>query len=65
MFPICTIFTSNKIKETLINKKFEYYLSQDAIDSINSNFYNLRGVISYFNYCVNFNLRSTKYYLLI
>ena len=52
--PIYTIFTSNKIKDALINKKFEYYLSQDAIDSINSNFYNLGGVISYFNYCVNF-----------
>ena len=52
--PICTIFTSNKIKETLINKKFEYYLSQDAIDNINSNFYNLGGVSSDFDYCVNF-----------
>ena len=51
--PICTIFTSNKIKETLINKKFEYYLSQDAIDSINSNFYNLGGVSSNFDYLQN------------
>ena len=33
--PIYTIFTSNKIKDALINKKFEYYLSQDAIDSFN------------------------------
>ena len=52
--PIYTIFTSNKIKDALINKKFEYYLSQDAIDSINSNFYNLGGVSSDFDYCVNF-----------
>ena len=51
--PICTIFTSNKIKDALINKKFEY-LSQDAIDNINSNFYNLGGVSSNFDYCVNF-----------
>ena len=43
-----------KIKDELINKKFEYYLSQDAIDSINSNFYNLGGVSSDFDYCVNF-----------
>ena len=43
-----------KIKESLINKKFEYYLSKDAIDNINSNFYNLGGVSSYFDYCVNF-----------
>ena len=46
--PICTIFTSNKIKDALINKKFEY-LSKDAIDSINSNFYNLGGVSSDFD----------------
>ena len=52
--PICTIFTSNKIKNALINKKFEYYLSKDAIDSINSNFYNLGGISSDFDYCANF-----------
>ena len=52
--PIYTIITSNKIKDALINKKFEYYLSQDGIDSINSNFYNLGGVSSDFDYCVNF-----------
>ena len=52
--PIDTIFTSNKIKGALINKKFEYYLSKDAIDNINSNFYNLGGVSSNFDYCVNF-----------
>ena len=43
-----------KIKESLINKKFEYYLSKDAIDSINSNFYNLGGISSDFDYCANF-----------
>jgi len=58
--PICTIFTSNKIKDALINKKFEYYLSQDAIDSINSNFYNLGGVSSDFDYCVNFIFNIDK-----
>ena len=39
--PICIIFTSNRIKNSLIKKKPEYYLSQEAVDSINSNFYNL------------------------
>ena len=52
--PICVIFTSDKKKEILIKRKKEYYLTEDIFDSINNSFYNLGGVSSNFDYCINF-----------
>jgi hypothetical protein len=52
--PICVIFTSDKLKKILIKRKKQYYLTDDIFDSINNSFYNLGGVSSNFDYCINF-----------
>ena len=52
--PICIIFTSHRIKDIFITQKSQYYLSDEVLKSINNPFYNLGGVCSDFESCVNF-----------
>ena len=54
--PICTIFTSDSLKEILLKRKKKYDLTEEIFDSINNSFYNLGGVSSNFNSCMNFIL---------
>ena len=52
--PISIIFTSHRIKNIFISQKSQYYLSDEVLKSINNPFYNLGGVCSDFESCVNF-----------
>ena len=52
--PICIIFTSNETKEILLKRSNKYNLETEVFDSINNSFYNLGGVSSDFNSCINF-----------
>ena len=52
--PICIIFTSPELKKIYIQRKKLYYLTDEILDSINNSFYNLGGVSSDFNSCMNF-----------
>ena len=54
--PICIIFTSDNLKEILLKRKKKYDLTEEIFDSINNSFYNLGGVSSNFNSCMNFIL---------
>ena len=64
--PICIIFTSDKLKDIYLssneydNKKInafknsDNYITEEVIKSINNSFYNLGGVSTNFNSCINF-----------
>ena len=52
--PICIIFTSPELKKIYIKRKKLYYLTEEILDSINNSFYNLGGICSNFNSCMNF-----------
>ena len=54
--PICIIFTSDNLKEILLKRKRTYFLTEEVLDNINNSFYNLGGVSSNFNSCMNFIL---------
>jgi len=55
--PICIIFTSENLKEIIIKRKIKshfFKIYEDALYRINHPFYNLGGVSSDFDTCVNF-----------
>ena len=52
--PICIIFTSPELKAIYTQRKKTYYITEEILDSINNSFYNLGGVCSDFNSCMNF-----------
>ena len=52
--PISIIFTSNKGKEILLKKRNQFSLQEGIFDSINNPFYNLGGVCSDIDSCINF-----------
>ena len=53
--PICIIFTSKNSKEKLLSRKRNRnYLTEEILKSINTSFYNLGGVSSDFEECINF-----------
>ena len=51
---LCIIFTSPELKKIYIQRKKLYHLTEEILDSINNSFYNLGGVCSDFNSCINF-----------
>ena len=53
--PICIIFTSDYLKEIFIKRKRKHFgLNEDILYTINDPFYNLGGVSSDFDSCLNF-----------
>ena len=52
--PICIIFTSNKGKEMLHKGKKQSNSTEEVFNSKNNPFYNLGGICSDFDSCINF-----------
>ena len=52
--PISIIFTSNKGKEILLKRRNQFNLTEEILDSINNPFYNLGGICSNIDSCINF-----------
>jgi len=55
--PICVIFTSDKFKKILKERKkrpIYYYIKNEILDSIENPFYNLGGVNSKYRPCIDF-----------
>ena len=61
-FPICVIFTSELFKEMYLNKDERNYLDKEVLESINHSFFNLGGISSNFDNCINFISNFYTYY---
>ena len=56
------IFTSELFKEMYLNKDQRNYLDKEVLESINHPFYNLGGITSTFDNCINFISNFYTYY---
>ena len=56
------IFTSEALKEIYIKKEENNFIDKEILSSINHPFYNLGGVCSNFEHCINFFTNFYTYY---
>ena len=56
------IFISELFKEMYLEKDERNYLDKEVLESINHSFFNLGGISSYFDNCINFISNFYKYY---